>query len=75
MNSSKKYYKDLDLIRLVACIAVFLYHLGILKGGYLAVCIFFVLSGYLSFNSSFNKEKFSILNYYFSRLKKYIYLY
>lgn len=73
MNSSKKYYKDLDLIRLVACIAVFLYHLGILKGGYLAVCIFFVLSGYLSFNSSFNKEKFSILNYYFSRLKK-IYL-
>ena len=70
MNSSKNYYKDLNLIRLVACISVLLYHLNILKGGYLAVCVFFVLSGYLSFKSAFNQEKFSILSYYYNRLKK-----
>lgn len=73
MNSSRKYYKNLDLIRFISCIAVLLYHLNILKGGYLAVCIFFVLTGYLSFKSSFSKEKFSILKYYSNRIKK-IYL-
>ena len=70
---NRKYYKYLDFIRLISCIAVFLYHLNMLKGGYLAVCIFFVLTGYLSFTSSFNKENFSIKNYYLSRLKS-IYL-
>lgn len=70
---SKKYYKTLDIVRILSCVAVFLYHLNILKGGYLAVCIFFVLSGYLSCNSAFNKEKFSLKNYYLNRLK-HIYL-
>ena len=65
---NKKYYKDLDIIRVISCIAVFLYHLNILKGGYLAVCIFFVLTGYLSCISSLKKEKFSIINYYKNRL-------
>ena len=60
----KKYYRDLDIIRVIACIAVLLYHLGILKGGYLAVCSFFVLSGYLSCVSAFKKEKFDFKNYY-----------
>ena len=69
----KKYYKTLDIIRIFSCIAVFLYHLNILKGGYLAVCVFFVLSGYLSCNSSFRKEKFSFKDYYLNRLK-HIYL-
>ncbi len=73
MNSNdtiNKYYKNLDLIRLIACIAVLLYHLNILKGGYLAVCAFFVLSGYLSFISARKKEKFSLKDYYYNRLKK-----
>ena len=70
---NKKYYKNLDIIRLISCIAVFLYHLNILKGGFLAVCIFFVLTGYLSFVSSYNKDKFSIKDYYLSKLKN-IYL-
>ena len=47
-NNKKEYYKNLNIIRVIACIAVLFYHLGILKGGYLAVCTFFVLSGYLS---------------------------
>ena len=72
-KKSKKYYKELDIIRVFACIAILFYHLGILKGGYLAVCTFFVLSGYLSCISAFNKENFSIISYYKNRLLK-IYL-
>ena len=67
---SKKYYKDINLIRVIACIGVILYHLNILKGGYLAVCIFFVLSGYLSTISAFKKDNFSLKNYYKNRLSK-----
>lgn len=72
-NKKQQYYKGFDLIRILACIAVLLYHLNILKGGYLAVCTFFVLSGYLSCVSAFKKEKFSIIEYYKKRLLK-IYL-
>lgn len=70
MEHIKKYYKNIDIIRLLSCIAVLLYHLNILKGGYLAVCTFFVLSGYLSCISAFKKEKFNILEYYYNRIKK-----
>ena len=73
MKKDKLYYRDLDILRIVLCIAVFLYHLGILKGGFLAVCSFFVLTGYLAVISSFNKEKFSLWQYYKSRFKQ-IYL-
>ncbi|MBQ8131641.1 MAG: acyltransferase, partial [Bacilli bacterium] len=70
MNSSskKKYYFGLDIIRNISCIAVLLYHMGYLKGGFLAVCTFFVLSGYLSCISAFRKEKFSFLTYYKDRI-------
>lgn len=70
MEQIKKHYNDIDKIRLLACIAILLYHLNILKGGYLAVCTFFVLSGYLSCISAFKKEKFNILEYYYNRIKK-----
>lgn len=69
----KNYYKRLDIIRIISCIAVLLYHLDILKGGYLAVCTFFVLSGYLAVVSAMSKEKFSLKDYYINRFKK-IYL-
>ncbi len=64
MSDSSKYYKDISLIRVIACLAVILYHLNILNGGYLAVCSFFVLSGYLSCISLFKKEKISLKEYY-----------
>lgn len=70
IKNLKPYFKSLDLIRLLACIAVLLYHLGLLKGGYLAVCIFFVLSGYLSCVSAFNDERFSFKKYYLKKIKK-----
>lgn len=68
--SNQKYYKNLDLLRLLSCIAIFLYHLNILKGGYLAVCTFFVLTSYLSCKSEFKKTKFSLKDYYLKRIVK-----
>lgn len=73
MKKSKRYYKYLDIIRVFFCLLVFLYHINILKGGFLAVCSFFVLSSYLSCLSLFKKEKISLKEYYFERFKK-IYL-
>ncbi len=67
------YYQRLDFIRLFACLAIIFYHLNILKGGYLAVCIFLVLSGYLAVISAFNAAHFSLKEYYKNRFLK-IYL-
>ena len=69
----KKYYVNLDILRIILCISILLYHLNIIYGGYLAVCSFFVLSGYLAVRSAFSYDKFNILKYYYNRLKK-IYL-
>ena len=68
MSSNKEYYLKLDIIRIISCIAVLFYHMGYLRGGFLAVCTFFVLSGYLSCISSFKKETFSIIDYYKRRI-------
>lgn len=70
LKAQKKYYKSLDIIRIFSCFAVLLYHLDILKGGYLAVCSFFTLSGYLSCITNFDKEKFSLSRYYKNRFIK-----
>ena len=69
----KKHYVGFDILRVVSCITILFYHLNILKGGYLAVCTFFVLSGYLSAISCLKKDKLSLKDYYISRFKK-IYL-
>ena len=71
-EKQKNYFKRLDIIRLISCVFVFLYHLNLLKGGYLAVCTFFVMSGYLCVAPALN-ENFSIKKYYLNRIKK-IYL-
>ena len=73
MKTKNNYYRYLDVIRILACVLVLLYHLGIVQGGYLAVCTFFVLTGYLSTTSALKKEKFSIKEYYVGRIRK-IYL-
>lgn len=49
---------------------VLLYHLNILKGGFLAVCTFFVLTGYLSTVSALRNRNFKIGTYYKNRFKK-----
>lgn len=68
MSSNNKHFKYLDILRIFACITIFLYHLNILKGGFLAVSIFFVLSGYLSTIKLFKKDKVSFKEYYLNKL-------
>jgi len=70
MEVEKKYYKYIDFIRIIFCVSVLLYHLNVLKGGYLAVCSFFTLSGFLSYISIANKDHFSLKNYYLKKLLK-----
>lgn len=72
-NKSYPYYQDLNIIRVLACLAILLYHLGWLKGGFLAVCLFFVLTSFLTVTSAFKKTKFSLKEYYLNRFQK-IYL-
>lgn len=69
----KKYYKRLDILRILLFISILLYHLNLIVGGYLAVCSFFVLSGYLAVKSCYSSDKFNIFKYYYNRFKK-IYL-
>ena len=64
MIKKSNYIKYLDVLRVISCVAVLLYHLDILKGGYLAVCTFFVLSGYLTCTSALKKDSFSFKSYY-----------
>ena len=64
---SKKYYQELDILRVISCLGVLFYHLGFLQGGFLSVCAFFVLSGYLSYVSLSHKEKVSLKEYYKNR--------
>ena len=71
-NSERKRNIELDVLRVLSCAAVLLYHLGFLKGGYLAVCTFFVMSGYLSARAALSGEKFNILKYY---VKRFLHIY
>lgn len=42
----KRYRQDIDVLKGIAIIAVILYHLGVLKSGYLGVDAFFVINGF-----------------------------
>ena len=70
MKEKMVYYRRLDIVRLISCILVLLYHLNVVKGGFLAVCTFFTLSGYLSCVSALKNKNFSIKQYYTNRIKK-----
>ena len=63
--------KNINFIKIIFCIAILLYHLGLLSGGFLATASFFAISGYLSITSAY--KKFSLKEYYLKRLKR-IYL-
>ena len=70
MNNKTNYYRKLDILRIVCAIAILFYHLGYMSGGYLAVCTFFVLSGYLGVITNLNKDNFSLKKYYLKKIKK-----
>ena len=58
MKEEKNYYVGLDILRVISCIMVLLYHLNILNGGFLAVCTFFALSRIFNMYVSFKKRAF-----------------
>lgn len=57
------YRKDIDVLKGVAIIAVVLYHLGLLKSGYLGVDAFFVINGFLVIPSIINKVENGTFSY------------
>ena len=70
MNNKTNYYRKLDILRIICAFAILFYHLGYMSGGYLAVCTFFVLSGYLGVITNLNKDNFSLKEYYLKKIKK-----
>lgn len=62
--------QKIDLLRTVFCVAVLLYHLELLKGGYLAVCGFFVLSGYYMALSLIKRKDEEVFHYQLKRILK-----
>ncbi|MCK5918077.1 MAG: acyltransferase, partial [Cocleimonas sp.] len=69
------YRKEIDGLRALAVIPVILFHAGFewLKGGYVGVDIFFVISGYLITTILLQEQQkgtFSILNFYERRARR-----
>ena len=70
--SSKKHYTNITILRCIICASVLLYHLNILKGGFLAVCTFFVISGYFTCISILKRNTSLIEHYKNKFIKIYI---
>lgn len=67
------YRKDLDVIKGIAIIVVVLFHMGLLKSGYLGVDAFFVINGFLIIPSVLRKmeaNKFSFWEYIEKRIMR-----
>jgi peptidoglycan/LPS O-acetylase OafA/YrhL len=66
---------DIDLLRALAVLSVILFHFDVkeLKGGFLGVDIFFVISGYLitlHIRQQLNERSFSFVNFYARRIRR-----
>ena len=66
---------DINGLRAIAVLSVFLHHFGIpgFVGGYVGVDIFFVISGYLMTKIIYTKlseEKFSLISFYAARARR-----
>ena len=60
------YRKEIDALKGIAIVAVVLFHLGLLKSGYLGVDAFFVINGFLVIPSMIKKienRDFSFFNF------------
>ncbi|MBR2546220.1 MAG: acyltransferase [Erysipelotrichaceae bacterium] len=69
-KKKRAYAYGLDILRIICTIAVLVYHINpdLIPGGFLAVCCFLVLHGYLFVISNSTKEHFSVIDYYVKRL-------
>lgn len=74
-NPSLKYRADIDGLRAVAVLLVLAYHVGIyrLRGGFVGVDVFFVISGFLIGSiiwSDLDASRFSLLAFYERRVRR-----
>jgi len=71
-KANNRYSYGLDLLRLLCTAAVLVYHLdpSLLPGGYLAVCSFLVLHGYLFVFSFLKNDKPSLTRHYLKRIRR-----
>ncbi|MDO4467475.1 MAG: acyltransferase family protein [Bacillota bacterium] len=70
IKKKNNYLYGLDALRTLAIVGVTLFHIfpSTVKGGYLGVCLFFVITGFLlSVNS---KKKFNIFEYFKKRIMR-----
>jgi peptidoglycan/LPS O-acetylase OafA/YrhL len=68
-----RYRPEIDGLRAVSVLAIFLFHLGVTSGGYVGVDVFFVISGYLITSlicSERQRNEFSLLSFYVRRIKR-----
>lgn len=73
--STAHYRADIDGLRAVAVLLVFAYHLGTarVKGGFVGVDVFFVISGYLIGSiilAEIDARRFSLLSFYERRVRR-----
>ncbi len=74
-HSAKSYRPDIDGLRALAVLPVVAYHAGIhmVRGGFVGVDVFFVISGYLItqvLSSEIQDGRFSILRFYERRIRR-----
>ena len=74
-DAAPAYRPEIDGLRAVAVVGVVLFHLGVpyLRGGYLGVDVFFVISGYLITSLILNQKRsnnFRFGNFYMRRLRR-----
>ena len=65
-------FKNIDSLRTIAAFFVFLYHVDLLKGGFIGVDIFYVISGFIISNLIINKrlDKYFLLNFFVKRINR-----
>ena len=67
------YRKDIDILKGIAIFAVILFHLGIVKSGYLGVDVFLVINGFLivpSILKKINTKEFSYSKFLLKRIMR-----
>jgi peptidoglycan/LPS O-acetylase OafA/YrhL len=70
-----KYRPEIDGLRAISVLAVFLFHLGLksASGGYIGVDVFFVISGHLItclIYTERQRNQFSLVSFYIRRIKR-----
>src|SRR5579872_5611613 len=75
VKSGLKYRPDIDGLRAVAVLSVLAFHIGLkgIRGGFVGVDVFFVISGYLISSIVFSEiasSRYSVVGFYERRIRR-----